>query len=293
MGSLKCLVETLLAQLPEENTNMVILKPDPTNIPPTVSPFIDRTARYDPAVVYVLELATCLVLRDKDTIRELGKELAEALQSIIRGAAFAHHIVVSRTIYYLLSLLRESHVSNNPAHKTNRNTNILQEYTFLRTPVVLHIIATLERSALEKSAGSIVKGIMKCVKGPTSLKNEMVISPDFWTLLRILLHINEASQEVFDITEVVTTDTPSNIRSDNYVAVVALLNDFASQGSVGSIYEQKQDRLHKKGGKVEKLKDRPDAEVVVRGTKAVAMIHQLTSRVPTLIAQSHLEKNEG
>jgi hypothetical protein len=34
-------------------------------------------------------------------------------------------------------------------------------------------------------------------------------------------------------------------------------------------------------------------EAVTRGTKAVNMIYQLTARVPALIEQSHLERNEG
>ena len=36
-----------------------------------------------------------------------------------------------------------------------------------------------------------------------------------------------------------------------------------------------------------------DNEVVDRGFKAVIMIFQLTNRVPALIEQSHLERNEG
>lgn len=36
-----------------------------------------------------------------------------------------------------------------------------------------------------------------------------------------------------------------------------------------------------------------DNEAVIRGSKAVNMIYQLTNRVPVLIEQSHLERNEG
>lgn len=36
-----------------------------------------------------------------------------------------------------------------------------------------------------------------------------------------------------------------------------------------------------------------ESEVVNRGFKAVTMIYQLTSRVSSLIEQSHLERNEG
>ena len=34
-------------------------------------------------------------------------------------------------------------------------------------------------------------------------------------------------------------------------------------------------------------------DVVDRGYRAILMIHQLTNRVPSLIEQSHLERNEG
>lgn len=283
------LVEALLALLPEEGTPLIIHKPDPTTIPSTVNTtFIDKNPKYDPAVAYVLELATCLVLRDQDTIGALGKQVAVALQSVVRGAQYAHHIIVSRAIYYLLSLLEQSH-----------------EHTFIRTPVILHHIATLDRGILEKSSLPIIAGVKKCLKGPTSLKSQMVISPDFWVLLRGLLMLNDAAQEVFEAAEYVTKEG-SNVSSDNYVAVVTLLNDFALASSVGSVFEQKQDKLlvdRKKAGatgaggsgkaKPVHLKDRPDAVVVERGVKAVGMVYGLTTRVPILIAQSHLEKKEA
>lgn len=41
------------------------------------------------------------------------------------------------------------------------------------------------------------------------------------------------------------------------------------------------------------LTDNRDNEAVIRGSKAVNMIYQLTNRVPVLIEQSHLERNEG
>lgn len=284
------LIDSLLALLPEEGNSLIIHKPDPTTIPSTVNTtFVGKNPKYDPAVVYVLELASCIALRNHDTIAALGKQVVDTLQSVIRGAQYAHHIIVSRAIYYLLSLLQQSH-----------------EHTFIRTPVILHHIATLDRGILVKSSLPIITGIKNCLQGPTSLKSQMVISPDFWVLLRSLLMLNHVSQEVFEATEYVTTEA-SNVSSDNYVAVVTLLNDFALKGSVGSVFEQQQDKLHladrKKGGagsvgkagkaKPVQLKDRPDKEVVERGIKAVGMIYGLTTRVPTLIAQSHLEKKEA
>jgi golgi-specific brefeldin A-resistance guanine nucleotide exchange factor 1 len=66
---------------------------------------------YDPTLVFVLELATVLALKDEESVRELGKDVAGALQSVIRNASNLHFVAISRVVYYLLSLLRESGVS--------------------------------------------------------------------------------------------------------------------------------------------------------------------------------------
>jgi brefeldin A-resistance guanine nucleotide exchange factor 1 len=102
---------------------------------------------------------------------------------------------------------------------------------------------------------------------------------------------SDASAGAFSVMRFITSEWPY-VTSDNYVPVVSLLNDFASAGSVGSAWEQRQDKMAKRG-KSRRFLDSPDAEVVARGSKAVLMIHQLTLRVPNLISQSHLDKKEG
>lgn len=132
----------------------------------------------------------------------------------------------------------------------------VKEASFLNVPVLLHCIATLDKGLLAKSASPVIKGLSKCVKGASSsLKTEMVNSPDFWVLLRVLLPNSEASAEAFNVMKFITSEWPY-VTSDNYVPVVSLLNDFASAGSVGSVFEQKQDRLAKRG-KPKKFSDRP------------------------------------
>src|SRR4051794_16242731 len=80
------LIESLLALLPEEGNPLIIHKPDPATIPSTVNTtFVDKNPKYDPAVVYVLELASCIALRNQDTIAALGKQVVDTLQSVIRG----------------------------------------------------------------------------------------------------------------------------------------------------------------------------------------------------------------
>lgn len=113
IGSLEALLSALLEQLPEEDGPFVILKPEPPSLESngyTPPPTDTSVPQYDPAVVYVLEFATCLVLRDAETVEKLGKRVAVVLQNIIRAAPNAHDLVISRVIYYLFSLLEASHV---------------------------------------------------------------------------------------------------------------------------------------------------------------------------------------
>jgi brefeldin A-resistance guanine nucleotide exchange factor 1 len=131
------------------------------------------------------------------------------------------------------------------------------------------------------------------VKGSSALRSEIINSPDLWVVLRGLLHNQEAVVDVFGILELIASESLTNVTADNYVAVVSLLNDFASEANIGATYEQKQDKLARKGKVQRKSADYPGVEVVARGTKAVSMIYQLTTRVPELITQSHLEKNEA
>ena len=66
---------------------------------------------YDPSVVYVLELATILAMRDENSIAAVGKAVTEALQNVVRDSANVHPLVFSRAVFYLLHLLHAGHVS--------------------------------------------------------------------------------------------------------------------------------------------------------------------------------------
>ncbi|TGZ84125.1 Sec7-domain-containing protein [Ascodesmis nigricans] len=309
--SLQALIESLLRQVPDwdtEETEVVITKPNsyPTSPMAGVSPIRKSAPTYDPALVYILEFTTCLVLRDDDTTAAYGKPLATTLTSVIRNATRVHPLVISRTIYYLFSLLETSH-----------------EHSFLNPPIVLHSVTALENTTLEKSAHSIIKGLGKCVRGSSSpLRNSIINSPDFWVLLRALLTDQEIVEDVFSVLSFIADDAPHNVTSDNYLAAVSLLNDFASEASIGSNYEQKADKdrfLHASQGGLkrsassasrksrvsteEKASEQalngsqppknPAASTVARGVKAISTIQHLTSRVPSLITSSHLEPQEA
>ncbi|KAK5164735.1 hypothetical protein LTR04_001630, partial [Oleoguttula sp. CCFEE 6159] len=112
LDSLKSLVSSLISQIPEDNSpRVIVVKPElpaPSPVRPNGQKPRLNTPAYDPRLAYVLELATILALRDRETIESLGKEVADALQTVIRDASSVHPVVVSRAAYYLLSLLRTS-----------------------------------------------------------------------------------------------------------------------------------------------------------------------------------------
>lgn len=107
------LVHALLEQLPEESSPVVIVvKPDrPPNGPPKTNG--NRTNDglvYDPAIVFVLELASVLAMRDVESIAAVGQNVADALHTVVRSATNIHPLVSSRAVYYLLHMMNASQV---------------------------------------------------------------------------------------------------------------------------------------------------------------------------------------
>ncbi|KAF2861036.1 Sec7-domain-containing protein [Piedraia hortae CBS 480.64] len=252
--SLKSLTRALLSQLPESSSPRVItVKPEvptPRGPRPLAEPAV-----YDPAKVYVLELATILALRDEDTIASLGADTAAALQTAINDSERIHPVALGRIVFYLLSLLRASN-----------------DHKYIRTPVVLHAISSIRPDLLSQCSMTILKGIYSCVSGPVELKNEMATSPDFWAVLHLLQTHPEAGALVFQIAQTipegVPSEKPASIAADNYTAFISLLNIFAAAGG-------------------------NNPESLDRARKALSLVANLSKRVPRLIDASHLERKEA
>lgn len=280
--SLKSLTVALLGSLPEDESPRVIsVKPEVPSSQLARGSTAKTTADaplYDPALVYVLELATILALRDEETISTLGADAAEALQVAIRDADHLHPVALSRAVFYLLSLLRASN-----------------DHGYIRAPVVLHAISSFRPELLKQCAQPILKGIYGCISGPPELRNELASSPDFWAVLHVLQPHAEAADLAFEIAESVASSQLPAITADNYEPAIALLNAFATAGSVGAKFEQQQREQPVRKGhqppQEKKLAKKPEA--VARATKAIGIVTQLASRVPSLIEQSHLETHEA
>ncbi|EDP51926.1 conserved hypothetical protein [Aspergillus fumigatus A1163] len=128
----------------------------------------------------------------------------------------------------------------------------------MRVPVILHGISSFEQDVLESVAVPTIKGLSQCISEQGLLRNELTVSPDFWSILQRLHQHTEA----------------------------------APAGSVGYIEERQRDVAYRRSKGVKPSKP-SENEVVARGVKAVGLIYHLTNRVPTLIKQSHLEEREG
>lgn len=277
--TLQALVQALLAQIPEDPSSSIIAVKEDTqtviaNGYKTTSP---EGPVYDPAFVYLLELCTILASRDGDTIQAMGLDVSEALQNVLRDAASYHPTVVGRVVYYLFTLLRVSY-----------------DYSIIRIPVILHTIASFRNNLIDKTASLILEGLLECLRTAGPLHNEIITSPDFWVILRTLSKNESSSAMVFTILEGVNTgDTPPSVVADNYEPVVSLLNDFASAGSVGAQVEQRHEKKIRRVQTPSKAVKSEPNPTVERGVKAVGVIFQLTSRIPTLMQQSHLESGEA
>ncbi len=304
-------MDTLLDQIPEDNGSTVItVKVE--NIPPSHAngqKARQSSAVYDPALVYILEFCTVLALRDDSTVELLGKRVVEAIQTILRDVPRYHPILIERATFYLFSLLHASYVSIHHPHFSEGTLahHRYQDYDYVRVPILLHTVSSFPSNTLVKTSGLVLRGLKLCTEKPCPLRNEIMTSPDFWVILQTLAVNPESAPAVFEILESGT----SAIMADNYEAALSLLNEFASMASVGAVAEQKNDRRQGRKGARPVKQEKPryvldcpcwenrlltkssENAVVERGVKAVNSIYGMTSRIPNLMKQSHLESKEG
>lgn len=125
----------------------------------------------------------------------------------------------------------------------------------MRVPVILHNISGFDQDILESVAVPIVQGLTRCIANPEPLRNEITISPDFWSILQRLHQHKEAAPLVFELLQLIVDAAPAIVTADNYESAVALANDFISAGSVGSVDERHHDAMpRRKGAKQSKSK---------------------------------------
>ena len=125
------------------------------------------------------------------------------------------------------------------------------------------------------------------------MRNEIVNTPDFWSILRRVGQIPELSGETFNMLKDITEDSFSAVTADNYELVVLALNDYANRGSAGAALEQNRDKARRQSKQPVKPLDVKGNEYVNRSVLAIAAIYKLSSRAPSLIEASNLAKGEA
>jgi len=118
----------------------------------------------------------------------------------------------------------------------------------------------------------------------------MATSPDFWSILHALQPNSEAAPLAFHITEDIATGSPQAITADNYESAIGLLNTFATVSAPRE--QRKEPNARRVKPTVPEKRPAPD-EATLRGVRAMAIVSQMTGRVPTFIEQSHLEPDEA
>lgn len=227
---------------------------------------------YDPGQLFILEFATLLAIRDSDTVATLGRDLSVLLMGIIRDPTHVHPLTLSRAVYYMLMLLRVSH-----------------EHDFVRAPVLLHALSKFDDPQVKYAATFTINGLLACLAGPSSLRNEIVNSPDFWFVLQALHANPETAQQVFEILEDVVSGSPSSLTADNFDPVASLLNEFATAPGVVARSDR---RREQDAARNRQPRPTPELqpEAVARGVKAMQIVNRISTRVPQFISQSQLEQ---
>lgn len=86
-----------------------------------------------------------------------------------------------------------------------------------------------------------IQGLSRCLAHPGRLRNEITISPDFWSILQRLHQHPEVAPLVFEVLENIIESSSNIVTGDNYNSAISLANDFITAGHVGSIDERQRD----------------------------------------------------
>lgn len=288
-GQLDRLVNALLSEMPDAPSPVVVVKPDVRPAPVTARVNGARNARqgpeYDPGSVFLLEMATRLTLRDDTTIATTGEAVTNALQAAVRNASNLHPLATSRTLQYLLELLRHSY-----------------QHDFMRAPVVLHAISSFNDATLDQTAAVVISSLATAICEPGPLRADVTASPDFWSILQRLHQHKSEADNVLGMLERLAEDssvtrgdsqTFTGITPSSYGHAMALASSFAMAASApGSIIEQRRDLARSRGQKPRPPRPE-DAAIVSRALKSITIMYTLSGLAPQLIRQSALERGEA
>ncbi|KAG5981365.1 hypothetical protein E4U55_003007 [Claviceps digitariae] len=270
------LIEALLDQILEDDQNTVITVKQDTI--PTASGTIQGATSYqptyDPTVAYILEFCTILALKNMELMQSMSRVVFSAILGLLRDPAKWHPITLSLATFHALSILKKSY-----------------DLDFIKVHSLLHTIANLPQHIIGQTSVIISSGFVICTDQPGALRNEMMKSPDFWTILRVLARTPESASSVFGILQSSVSGSPPAISADNYEATIELLGYFAS-ASTERDYPARNSDLSPTNCD-ENAKTKADDATISRGCEAIKTLSVIIARVPQLMQQSRLETSEA
>jgi golgi-specific brefeldin A-resistance guanine nucleotide exchange factor 1 len=77
--------------------------------PATITSQESQEKAYDPSMLFLLELATSLAIRDEQSMKNFSAEVAGYCTEILRQRKHLHPILVERTLTYLMTLKKRGH----------------------------------------------------------------------------------------------------------------------------------------------------------------------------------------
>lgn len=103
------------------------------------------------------------------------------------------------------------------------------------------MISSFSQPKLEKSAALILKGLIVCIKESGTLRNEIINTPDFWSIIERIHTVPPVSAGVFSLLKAVVEDRAPAVTADNYEFVIGLLNSFANAGGAAAASRQQRE----------------------------------------------------
>lgn len=245
---------------------------------------------YDPSTLFLLEMGTALAIRDKESMRNLSAKVAGYCTEILRQRKHLHPIQLERSLIYLLSLKKRGHET---VHYP-LPSNLQGVDTGISLTEVIRAVLSSPQPLFQTLSPSLTRSIFSLAQVDVALVLE-----DPRTLFQFLkkaILVPEAQASEFALCELlIDTDGARCINPKVYPLVINIFGDFATLGSVGAEWEQRNDVLQKRV-KPSRTPDRPynlvrraynsHSDQISRAKMAVELIYTLHKRAQTFIEES-------
>ncbi|OLL26225.1 hypothetical protein NEOLI_002582 [Neolecta irregularis DAH-3] len=185
---------------------------------------------YDASLVMIFEFATCLVLRDEQSLEELGNPVVEMLEGVIKNANRAHCVMIERCFRYLMAIFEK-------AGKDLEQVSILD---------IFDHISNWEVELQVQLCSTVLPLLQKAL----TINPRLAEHPSVFIILRNLLKHQSTVDVVFTLVKDIIAN--NHVFQTTYVPLVELLDEITTMGEIGAKREQQLDTSprRRKSGKV-------------------------------------------